>query len=264
MICMTIDLWPIVDRTQLVRSFRPGELASKEAPFRTLRAHGWATSGVSVSVRKGSHAGGRFTLFSIFNMDAARCARQGDREGAAALTELAAQVEASRDFVRLCGLFSGKSSAFVSRAVEGDVSESSEPELFGVLRRLARQTGRLRARCSVATPGTMMIGKISETRADSLILKTADGVSTAIPRELAQGVHREHVDDCLALFFEKLDRHQVIFSAIPAVNSSPPPGATFSPFGRSAAVHQLSAEDARLLSGTPARLRVMVPVTIHA
>jgi hypothetical protein len=172
-------------------------------------------------------------------------------------------MEASRDFRRLCDLLSEKSFEFVCTTVEGGITETSDPELFGVLRRLARQTGRLRAGRPTAASGEMRIGKISEILAGVLVLKTTDGVSTAIPRDLARSVHREHLNDCIALILEKIDTHQVIFSVLPAVETSPPAHPTFSPFGR-ATIHQITEDDARLLSGAPEKLTVLVPVNISS
>ena len=114
---MGIDQWPVVGRTQIIQAFRPGEPASKEAPFRTLRSHGWATAGMSVVTRSEHRASGRFIIFSVLNVDAARLAREGDERSAKVLAKAAARVEASAAFGRLRKLLSGRPAADVSAAV---------------------------------------------------------------------------------------------------------------------------------------------------
>src|SRR4051812_46976101 len=74
---MDLVPWPIVGRDEVVKAFRPG-MPATEAPFRTLRAHGWASSGMSVVTRRGNRASGRWTIFSTLNIEAARYARHGD------------------------------------------------------------------------------------------------------------------------------------------------------------------------------------------
>lgn len=259
---MDIDLWPIVGRAQLVQAFRPGEPVSKEAPFRTLRHHQWATGGVSVVTRNVHRASGRVTIFSVLNVEAARCAREGHARAAMALAKAASRVEGSEMFTRLTALLTGRPASEVTAAVDGVVAESEWPELLDALRLVARATRDARSSKTPSSTADVVAGKISGELNDFLVLDAQAGVQTYVPRWLAQSAHRDNVGDFLALVTEKLDETQMVVKAVPAINVDPRARASASPFGRSAPVRDLSAGDARLLSGTPALLKILVPVTI--
>lgn len=260
---MEVHQWPIVGRTQLVQAFRPGEPAGKEAPFRTLRLHGWATAGVSIVTRSEHRATGRLSIFSVLNVDAARLARDGQQRLATSAAKAAASLEASDVFVQLGKLLAGKSSQDVSAAVAGEVADTGWPELLRLLRLLARRTKAARARLSGGQD--VIAGTISETRSDYLVLTAASGLRTAVPRWLAQAAHREKVGDCLALVTDRLDDRHMVVNAVPGIDvSKGAAAATFSAFGRTAPVRQLTKADARLLSRPAAPLRVLVPVTIDS
>ena len=263
---MEIDLWPIVGRSQLVQAFKPGESGSREAPFRTLRTHGWATAGVSVVTRQAQRASGRLSIFSVLNVDAARSARQGDPALAAALAKAAAGIEASSAFVQLGELLTGKAASDVSCVVEGGQRESWWSELDGFLRHLARQTKAARARRPLkAARREMVAGKISETGAEFLVLTAAGGRRTAVPRWLAHAAHRENVGDCLALVTDRLDERRAVINAVPGIDlNMKVPDAAFTPFGRAAPVHRLTRADARQLSRPRAPLKILVPVTFES
>lgn len=252
-----IDVWPVVARAQLVQAFRPGESPTKEAPFRTLRANRWATSGISVVTRSAHHASGRVTIFSALNVDAARLAREGRARSAAALARAASRVESSRTFARLARLLSGRTAREVSSVVDGVVHE---PELLESLQDIARAT--LAAREAARSPSgvDVVAGTIAGTVDDVFVLDGPHGEKTMVPRWLAQAAHRDEVGDALALVTEKLDDTQMVVKAVPAIDVTP---RSASPFGRAAPMRTLTASDARLLSGAPAPIRVLVPVTIE-
>ena len=261
---MELELWPIFSRAQLVQTFKPGELVTKEAPFRTLRTHGWATSGVSVVTRNHHHASGRLTIFSVLNVGAARSARHGDEQTAKALATAAAKVEKSVAFEHLKRLLSGKPLAEVNAALRGGVSDEKSPELLAALRELARETRKAHVRRSRAQMNReVVVGRILEALTEGLVLKSEGGSKTLVPWWLAQSAHREKVGDLLALVTDKLDDAQMVVNAVPAIDVGPGARAR-SPFGRAAAVHELSAADAKLLARRPVALRVLVPVTIDA
>ena len=262
---MHIDLWPIVGRAQLVQTFRPGEVPTKEGPFRTLRMHGWATPGVSVVTRSAGRASGRLTIFSVLNVSAARCAREGEQKGARAFVRAAARVEKSEAFSRLKGLLTGKSVAEVTAAVAGGVSAAKWPEFIEVLRDVARETRTAMERGVRGGGGADVItGTIREALDDGLVLQAESGVRTLVPRWLGQSAHREQVGDVLALVTDKLAEAQMVVQALPAIELRDEPRSAASPFGRGAPVRMLTAADARLLAGEPAPLKVLVPVTIEA
>ncbi len=85
-----------------------------------------------------------------------------------------------------------------------------------------------------------------------------------VPRWLALGAHREHVGEFLALLQEKLDVHQALVEALPAISLEPClPRDEPSPFGRDPRLYRVSAKDAALLAREPRALRILVPVTIE-
>lgn len=259
---MTLDLWPIVGRGRLVQTFRPGESATREGPFRTLRHHGWTTAGVSVVTRDARRASGRLTIFSVLNVEAARRARDGDGRAAVALCRAAARVERGSSFARLRALLSGREVAEVSAAIAGEVSEHEWPELHGTLRDVARATRDARpARRTRRAPLEIVTGAVTEARGDLLVLAGETGEATYVPRWLARSAHREQVGDLLALVTDKLDDDQMVVRAVPAIELDTSP-ARFTPFGPDAAVLQVSDTDARTLARRPAPLTIRVPVTI--
>ena len=261
---MQVDRWPIIGRSQLIRAFRPGERATKEAPFRTLRTHGWATAGVSVVTRNESSATGRLTIFSVLNMDAARLAREGEHRGATTLAKAAATIEASAEFLLLKQFLTGHSIKDVSAVLDGGTEEAQWTDVHELLKRLARETNSTRARCSPKVKlSEVFAGKLSRERG-LLILNADGGGRTAVPPSLAKAVHRENVGDCLALETEQLDDHQMVVNALPGIDTGPASAPGFSPFGRNARVHALTKADAKRLAGTPAPLRILVPVAIGA
>lgn len=260
---MSVDLWPIVGRAQLVQAYRPGEVSTKEGPFRTLRTHGWATSGVSVVTRSDHRATGRLTIFSVLNVEAARSARDGDLRTARSFAKAAAKVEKSATFVRLKKLLSGRPTDEVTAAVEGGVSARRLPELLEALRQVARETRNAHIHQSVRGGTTEIVsGRILEALREGLVLQAETGATTLIPLWLAQSAHRENVGDLLALITDRLDDTQMVVKVVPAIDLRAPLKVT--PFGRAAAVHALTAADVRTLSRKPAALKILVPVSIES
>ncbi len=261
---MQIDPWPIVGRAQLIQAFRPGEPPTKEGPFRTLRAHRWATAGVSVVTRNTRHASGRLTMFSVLNVSAARCARDGDDRTARAFAKAAGELEKSKIFVDLKELLSGAPLHEVIAAISGKVSPSERPALLNLLRAVARETRSMSPpKGNARLLRQIVTGTILEAREDGLILEASSGVKTLVPRWLGQAAHRELVGDALALITDKLEDNQMVVQALPAIElRAPRTGA--SPFGRSAPVRELNTADVRLLSRKPLPAKPLIPVDIEA
>jgi hypothetical protein len=107
----------------------------------------------------------------------------------------------------------------------------------------------------------VVVGRISDVATSSVTLKLQDGQDLAIPRWLARAVHREAVGDCIAIVTDRLEDCSALAYAIAALDLDAP-GPKFSPFGRAAPVRDLTKADEKLLSGRPAPLQVLVPVTI--
>lgn len=258
---MTIAVWPVALRTQLVRAFRPGERSEKEAPFRTLRKHGWASAGMSIVFRTHRRAAGRLTVFSMLNVDAARLAREGRSREAVVLAKAAAKLERGDEFEQLKELMSGVSAAEATSALQG-TSAKPTPQLLDVVRRIALKTLAEQLRCAFLFKNLQTVaGRISETLPDAVVLETSS-LRTYVPRGLAESANRTEVGDLLALVTERLDRTQVAFEVLPAISVEQSSEAAASPFGRSAPIHQLNPRDVRVLRRDPAPLRVLTPVKV--
>lgn len=255
---VAISRWPIVTRAQLVRAFRPGSPPASQAPFRTLRTHGWVTAGVSVVTRRDGRAAGRVSVFSVLNLDAARLARDGHHTAAAALARAAKKHEASAAFEGLRGLLSGHSPSAVAAAVEGKTREEAWPDLYVQLRALPPHAGPSPALTKVMG---WMAGTVAELGDKTLVLVDSHGSRTAIPRWLARSAHRDRLGDCLVIAQDRLDAGQMLVDALPGL--APAPAKRRTPYGRHTDLRQISAEDAARIEGRPAPLRVLVPVTIE-
>ncbi|MBL8924018.1 MAG: hypothetical protein JNJ54_34495 [Myxococcaceae bacterium] len=260
---MSIALWPIVARTQLVQVFRPGEPPEAEAPYRTLRSHGWATAGVSVVTRNAGRATGRFTLFSVLNVAAARSARVGDARSARAFARAAERLERGAGFTRLKELLKGRSLTTVTETVRGGVTDTGL-ELANAIRDVARETRSLGPSPQLGTDLAVVAGRIAETHPDALVLESETGSRMLVPRWLAKGTGRQAVGEALALMTDRLDDTQVVVTAVAAIDLAREKRRQPGPFGRAAPVRALRPADVRLLSRTPAPLEVLVPVVIDA
>jgi hypothetical protein len=217
---------------------------------------------VSVVTRQNDRASGRVSVFSVLNLDAARCARGGDTKSASAFAEGAATVESSKDFVRFCEMLSGSPAAVICSTLEGQIPEAQRAELEVLLRAITLKTRQVRAKQSTPAPRGVFLGKISEQWPDFLVLRSGDGVRTMVPRPLAHSVHREEIDDCMALVTDQIDDHQMVINAVPAIDVPGPGETAFTAFGRGAPVHAVTESDAQLLSRRPRKLKILVPVAI--
>lgn len=91
----SVEMWPFVGRQAIVKTFRPQADVDSEAPFRTLRRNGWATSGRRMTWRRGPGFDGASTLFCSLNVDAARLARRGYVDAAQRIAGAALELEGS-------------------------------------------------------------------------------------------------------------------------------------------------------------------------
>lgn len=263
---MQISPWPLVPRELLVRVFRPGEEATGEAPFRTLRRHAWATAGVRIATRTSGRAAGQVTIFSALNLEAARLARRGELPAAVRLAKQAASLEASKEFAVVAALLAGLSPGLVSSVARGVLPEDlpDADKLWSALRKIAKRTEQVRASGEVRKwRAELLAGRISQVRKTSLVLTTVEG-ECSIPRWLGSSVHREQVGDDLAVLNDRLGDSSALAVALPALDveqSEPEPA--FDPFARDPRVGVLTMSEMRRISGEPAQPRVLVPVTIE-
>lgn len=92
---------PFLTRGAILSILRPGEVTT-ERPFRTLRSHDAASSGLAVAVRSpGGQVLGHVRVYSALNADAARAYRLDDRERAQALAARAGEIERSQPARRI-------------------------------------------------------------------------------------------------------------------------------------------------------------------
>ncbi len=262
---MSFELWPIVARTHLIQAFKPGYSTSPEGPFRTLRLHNWATSGVSVAARRNNRAAGRFSVFSVLNVDAARFARLDNAKSAKSLATAAKHIESGKPFLALSKCLAGLSVEAIRDVVDGVMSNAKSSDIFALLNQLARSTKVARERSGIsATSSEVMTGRISKAGETSVVLTADNGMQTAIPRWLARSVGREKVGDAIAIVTERMGDSQATVHAFAAIElSAEAVPRAFTPFGRDAAVYDVVRTDIRRLKGTPRPLRIVVPVAIE-
>ncbi|MCW3817722.1 hypothetical protein ONA91_25035 [Micromonospora sp. DR5-3] len=264
---MTITLWPVVDRTRVVHAFKPGEPAAVEGPFRTLRAHEWATAGVRVTRRSGKRLGGQMTIFSSLNVEAARLARRGVRDAAGRLARAAEELESGPEFMRLQTMLADMPAHDAESVVAGTLPDNAPTALADVVKELARRTEELRGgESALATLVETIAGRITEVHEGYVLLVLVSGPTTIVPRWMAVAARRDKVGQLLALVMDKLDAASAVVEALPAIDiNNLQAHDTFSPFGRrDPRVRHITAADERLLRGQPEPLRVLVPVRIEA
>lgn len=261
---MEFGLWPVALRTDLVRAFRPGESSTREAPFRTLREHDWATAGVSVHLHDGRHAAGKLVLFSILNVEAAISARSGDAEMAVELARAAERLEKSRWFKLVQSLLADLPATDVVAFVEGAAVPGSA-KLSTTLRMLALQTERVRHQKRFARRRiSFHVGQISRVEGEYVVITSETESSVAVPRGLARAAHRERIGECLAVINSQPDERELIVRAVPGIDLRSPVVEGFSPFARSPGFEPVSRADVAYLRGRPAPLTIRFPVTIES
>lgn len=264
---MTIATWPVVGRHRVVHAYKPGEPSAAEGPFRTLRVHEWASSGVRVTRRAGGRLVGQMTVFSSLNVESARLARHGNPDAAARVARAAAQLEAGPEFVRLQCILSGLPGHDAERVVDGVLPDDAPAGLTEALKAVARRTEQLRAgELILATLAEVIAGRIAEVHEGYVVLVRVSGPAAMVPRWMAVAARRDKVGELLALVMDKLDYASAVVEAVPAIDVDSDAGAgVFNPFGRSdTRVRNLTQADERLLAGEPQRLRILVPVLIEA
>jgi hypothetical protein len=206
-------------------------------------------------------------MFSILNVEAARLARHGQTEAAIRVAQAAAELEADSDFRRLQQLLS-KIPANAARDVLTGVLPLEAPDaLLKALRMIARRTEYLRvAESTLARLADVVAGRVSEVHENYVILSRSGGPNAMIPRWMAVAARREGIGDLIVLITDKLHSSSAIVDAVPAIETEGDQSeADFSPFGRdNPRIRALSPQDTKLLSGEPAPLTVLVPVTFEA
>jgi hypothetical protein len=266
-----IALWPVVGRSRIVHAFKPGGSPGAEGPFRTLRRHEWASSGVRVS-RHGDHGlAGQMTVFSCLNVDSARLARRGNAAAALRVAQAAADLESGPEFAVLQRVLSDLPGQEAEQVVDGHLPEDPPASLAEALRAVAGRTERVRANdTALSSPlEAAFAGQIAEIHEGFVILAQANGPATMVPRWMASAAGRDRIGDYFVLVTDKLDDSSAVVEAMPAIDmerdiEEGPEAGGFSPFGRGdARARTITAQDARLLSGEPEALRILVPVPIE-
>lgn len=260
---MTIAAWPLAHRSQLVQAYRPGERSAPEGPFRTLRRHAWATSGVRITPRPGNRLEGQLTVFSSLNVESARLARHGCSDAAVRVAAAATELESGPDFRLLGDILTELPAPTVRDVIDGVVPDDAPEGLTRALRVVASRTETIRRR--EATSAEVVAGWVKEVHDGYVILVLADGPEAIIPRWMAHAVRRATKGALLMLLTDKLDVAKAVTEALPAIDiDDEPDAAPFTPFGRAdTRTLSITAEDSRILRGEPRPLRVLVPVTVQ-
>jgi hypothetical protein len=263
---MTIAEWPVVDRRRVVHAYKPGEPSASEGPFRTLRGHEWASSGVRVTRRAGRRLVGQMTLFSSLNVESARLARLGNPDAAARVARAAAELEAGPEFAKLQHIMSDLSGYDAQQVVDGVLPDDAPAELAETLKAVARRTEHWRtSELALTTLAEVITGRISEVHKGYVVLVRVGGPATMIPRWMAVAAQRDTVGSLLALVMDKLDDGRAVVEAVPAIDVDDNTATgRFSPFGRGdPRILSITEADERLLAGEPQPLRILVPVLIE-
>lgn len=264
---MTIAAWPLAHRSQLVHAFKPGERSSSEARFRTLRKYSWATSGVRITPRPGNRLTGQLTMFSSLNRESARLARHGDTNAAVRIAAAATALEAMPEFTLLGEILADMPVAAAKDVIDGVVPDDAPASLMSALRNVARLTEQIREReLSPDHLAEVFAGQVKEVHAGYVLVVLMTGPETAVPRWMAGAANRARVGSFLAVVTDKLEGASAVFEALPALDvPDETQPAAFTPFGRDdKRALAITADDARLLSGEPQPLRVLVPVTVES
>lgn len=263
---MTIAAWPVVDWHRVVHAYKPGGDPSAESPLRTLKKRQWTSAGVRVTRRTAGLLGGQIKVFSSLNLDSARLARRGEHEAATRMARAATTLEAGPEFTRLQDALSQLPGGAAQQVVDGVLPDDASELLITALKAVARRTEQLRAvEPRLRVVAEVVAGRIAEVHEGYVILTLIGGPSTAVPRWMAHAAYRDEVGAFLALVTDKLDGRSAVVEAMPGIDVNDDLGqGTFSPFGRgSSRALALTEADESLLSGEPAPLRIIVPVTIE-
>lgn len=261
----TIAAWPVAARGRIVHAFKPGASASAEAPFRTLRRHGWVSAGVRVTRFADRGFAGQFTFFSSLNITAARLARRGNDPAAESAARAAADLEAGPEFADLRRRLAELPDQEAEQVVNGQLRDDAPAALAAALRAAASRTEQVRADITIlSSPAEIAFaGRIAEV-SDTYVVIEANGYSALVPRWMAEAAQRSKVGAFLVLVADKLDGASAVVEVIPAIDIDHSPHAGgFSPFGRGdTRTTSITAADTHLLAGEPQPLRILVPVTI--
>jgi len=262
-----ITAWPVVSRHRIVHAFKPGGSPSAEGPFRTLRRHQWASSGVRVSRHADRGLAGQMTVFSSLNVESARLARREKGAAAERVARAAAELESGPEFAQLRRALSGMPLREAEQVIDGVLPEGAPAALGGALRALALRTEQARARDGALSPAeAAFAGWISEVHEGYVMLAQDNGPATMLPRWMADAAHRDQLGALIVLVTDKFDHASAVIEAVPAIDLEEAAEVSgFSPFGRGdARALRITANDVRLLAGEPQPLRIMVPVQIDS
>jgi hypothetical protein len=197
---------------------------------------------------------------------AARLARRGNALAAARVARAAADLEAGPEFAVLRTLLSELPGREAEQVVGGLFVADGPAALTDALRAVASRTEQVRSNDIVlSSPAEVVFaGRIAEVSDRFVLLVEMEGTATMVPLWMADAARRDRVGDLLALVADKLDGASAVMEAVPAIDIDDAPEANgFSPFGRGEArTRIITAADARLLTGEPQPLRIIVPVTI--
>jgi hypothetical protein len=263
---VAIAVWPLADRQRVVRAYKPGEATESEAPFRTLRAHRWASAGRRISPRAAGRLTGQITMFSALNVESARLARHGYTVAAAQLALAAEDLEAGAEFAVLQRALSGLPAERARLVIDGVLPDDAPDDVVAALGSLTRRTEQLR----VGEPlldnlAEINLGRVTAVFDTHVVIGLLQGLETLVPRWMAVAVHRDVVGQVLAVVLDRVHPAAAVTEAVAAIEYGADgiDADRFHAFGRhDRAALRLTPADERLLEGSPMPLKVIVPVPI--
>lgn len=233
---MRIVAWPVVNRDRIVHAFKPGSDSGAEAPFRTLRRHRWASSGVRVSRRADRGLAGQMLMYSRLNVESARLARGGRGPAAELVAQAAADLESGPEFSRLQRVLEKLPAPEAEGVIDGELADDVPSQVADALRTVAIRTEqvwsaqeRIGDRDWKSPAEVAFAGQVAALYPGHAVLSQAGGHTTAVPRWMIDVAHRDRVGTFLMLVIYKLDHASAILEAVPGMDVEGVPGAIDQP-----------------------------------
>lgn len=273
-------LWPIATKDVLVSVYKPGA-AGAEAPFRTLRRHGFVSRGTTVHRHRNGRLEGTVALFSSLSVDAAALARRGERHLAERFADRAGALEQEPGFVEFVTYLATLDPDEASNVMSGREHPGSRVE--GLLRGLAgravaerdvlldtaRRDGFENVESALPSAGRVVEANPNAVTVDLVWFGPGDAAITVLPRTMAEAVHRTTAGDFIGVLRQPTSADRIDVQVFPALSLH---GATraadretpLSQFAQTSGPVLLSDADFdRVRAANPEPRRILVPVEIE-
>lgn len=168
---------PFTTSEEIAAEFRPEKPGRVQSALRTLKSHKAVSDGVSQPLRRqtGGRLGGKLTLYSSLNLDAARCAREGDYKQAAKIARAAIEIELADQMQTLVQQLGATHTSIGKNALVSAVRD--EQNTLAITKLLAQKTDRKRTSLKIGRPdGQRLFGRVAEM-SDDVALVRIDGLT---------------------------------------------------------------------------------------